>query len=355
MRSKRRGFTLIELLVVIAIIAILIGLLLPAVQKVREAAARTKSTNNLKQLALAMHNYQDSNRELPHNGTWNYCGWYWGPPWSDITPRPQIAEGCGWVYKLLPYIEQTALYSNYQFNVPIPTIMDPGRATTGLSIVPFNPSDVSGTQYRAGQVTDYAANALVIGSGLNTAKTGSSYSWPSAWANGPKAWKMFHRRLETIPDGTSNTILVGTKALATNMYDKRGSDDFTASNGGTIQGWDNPITDNGPDDYGCTRSYAQDTTFWLAGDVRPADQVQGIPGSEYGLGSGFVGFWYKTFEMVRDTIDLDAQNRWGSPYSGGGLLGMADGSVRSMRHGTDYRILIPLATPNGGETIPDTN
>src|SRR5437764_1044564 len=82
---------------------------------------------------------------------------------------PGVAEGCGWVYKILPYIEQTAVYSNYQFNVPIPTIMDPGRATTGLSIVPFNPSDVGGTQYRAGQVTDYAANALVIGSGLNTA------------------------------------------------------------------------------------------------------------------------------------------------------------------------------------------
>ena len=68
-RRMRDGFTLIELLVVIAIIAILIALLVPAVQKVREAAARTQSTNNLKQLALAMHSFHDAKKRLPDNGT----------------------------------------------------------------------------------------------------------------------------------------------------------------------------------------------------------------------------------------------------------------------------------------------
>lgn len=368
MRTGRRGFTLIELLVVIAIIAVLIGLLLPAVQKVREAANRAQSMNNLKQLGLAMHNYQDGVGQLPHNGVWGYAAWLWGPPWNDCPPRPAIAEGCSWAYKLLPYVEQSAMYNNWNYNAPIKVFLDPGRSTSStLSAIIYDPNNGS-TATTAGPLSDYAANGMIVGSGLNTRNDGGNPNFDvggsNAWANSYRNWVTFKRTIQGIPDGSSNTVLLGIKALPLEAYERRGPWSIPIGNGAFADSNDWPIAAAGPignPGAGMLRSCGPDDTWWMASAGTPTPGTGDdyfryyIPGQTW-RPQEWVRYHY---EIVRDqnisgNLTYDTLNRYGGPYASGTLLCLADGSVRSVRYTDsdkfqDQVFMIALLTPNGGD------
>jgi prepilin-type processing-associated H-X9-DG protein len=199
-------------------------------------------------------------------------------------------------------------------------------------------------------VSDYAANAMLIGSGMNTTViTGDGAGDSGGWSN-INTLPCFHRKISDITDGTSNTIMVGTKALNTNVYGNRGSGNVKISNGTTVGSYDDPITmadiwaDTG---MGICRSQDQDTVFWIGGKA-PSP----FPGTRFGFNTGWLSWFPSTFQFVQDTPNTDAYNRWGSAYPGGAPTAFADGSVRSISYSISSPVVIALCTPTGGEVTP---
>jgi prepilin-type N-terminal cleavage/methylation domain-containing protein/prepilin-type processing-associated H-X9-DG protein len=224
----RTGFTLIELLVVIAIIAILIGLLLPAVQKVREAAARSQCSNNLKQIGLAFHTHNQTLGYFPQGG----LGLNYAPTYINNAPATLQKQAAGWGFQILPFIEGENVHKAgpaVAVGTPNKLFFCPSRRDA--QVVTFNESKygfdvVTGKQILTGQVAhamcDYAASNSdgngVVRKGTNPPIT-----------------------VRDIRDGTTNTIMVADKRIGYQHLGKRQWDD---DQGYTV-GWDDDTIRSG--------------------------------------------------------------------------------------------------------------
>ncbi|QDT14757.1 DUF1559 family PulG-like putative transporter [Alienimonas californiensis] len=366
--SLRSGFTLIELLVVIAIIAILVSLLLPAVQQAREAARRSQCQNNLKQLGLAMHNYHSTYKVFPagKGGTQVTVG-------SDIST--QSNQGwAGYLIPLLPYMDQTALWN--QISRPLDTNGDgtPDYAAGGPKVdndsyPPWKnqiatllcPTD--GAQPTGVADTNYAANWGDNGAGNNTNNLSQSRGM---FAGAASANPRLHMGLRDARDGTVNTILIGEIGRDNGSKAFQGGyvvpSSLTATNGSfadPVANCVDVVSDpNNPGTYLDTVTYSTSRgSIWTAGGagatgfntILPPNSpsCQGEPdgtdtwrGFVYGRGIFSAGSYHTggaqfvmcdgSVTFISETIDAGNQSaatptKGKSPYGTWGALGSRNG------------------------------
>ncbi|MFK7779041.1 MAG: DUF1559 domain-containing protein [Gimesia sp.] len=334
--KKRFAFTLIELLVVIAIIAILIALLLPAVQQAREAARRTQCKNNLKQVALALHNYESTHTTFPLVGA-------------------SISYSFSAQAQLLPYCDQANLHSLIDFDVPLGRSSSgfdsPHNTTAQIPISFFNcPSDdvafvkpVTVTRGSSGGTYNFAGlnYAINVGSG-----TGNNIDYGSPTDG--IAWAGSKVKFRDITDGTSNTVafaetLMGpgqdsTSATTHNEIQKlmaRGSGRTTAD---MIAYRDRTLTES-PD------VFRASVTGWNG--TRGSNWISG-----FGSGGGAINGWFVPNSPYPD-LSIRAYYAAGprSNHTGVANVALCDGSVRSLSDSIDVNLMHNLFSRNDGQIL----
>ncbi len=329
-RARVRGrvaFTLIELLVVIAIIAILIGLLLPAVQKVREAAARMKCSNNLKQLGLAAHSYHSAYEKFPY-GVYRVQGSFPADSAAGLGPAGQNPRFCLMI-QLLPYIEQDALakrWNNFDFNAnrrdENGVDFGPGwyflKQTVPTLACPSQPIGEHRSQPSSGPAGLYALTSYYGSAGTRGYPREAS-DRPSLLQYRDGVFDQNRRNgVTAVTDGTSNTLMFGERHYYDRVFDT------------------SPVVDDRIADWGWVWFGAQGDAF-LGSSAKinfklPADFDSRSGGEQQVL-----------FE--------DRINAFGSGHTGGANFTLADGSVRFIRDSISPATLLYLGTRAGGEVI----
>ncbi len=298
-RIRRRvGFTLVELLVVIAIIGVLIALLLPAVQRVRDAASRAECRNNLKQLALAAHHHHDTSKKFPqaYNEYWNLCE----PQDKPTSPDPRPRQS--WAALILPFVEQEALrnqgVASYR-KTPISTFLCPSCSHLNVSLggnFKYLGKEFGMTSYLAVESSLY--------------EKGPSKTYLNLAFGGPKDGVMTRSgevRLTDVTDGSSSTLLIGERPPS-------------------------PAPDL---DWGWWTWSAYDSA--LAAEDRRM--------MAFGTGCGGVGQY-----RAGTAYDMCDTHHFWSYHSSGANWAFADGSVHFLTYDAQP-ILMRLASRNGGEAI----
>jgi prepilin-type N-terminal cleavage/methylation domain-containing protein/prepilin-type processing-associated H-X9-DG protein len=377
----RFGFTLIELLVVIAIIAVLVGLLLPAVQKVREAANRLSCQNNLKQIGLAVHNFHDTYGHFPTGG----ADWWSGVSYKpDLTPYAGQQQTAGWNYQILPYIEQDALWRLYDTNsdasnikaiVPTPTNiaagfvsntmgnstysqqyhwLNPGAVRSVPIKLYYCPSRRPSQLYKNGNgdklvnLTDYTAvkpgpeivgydssgNPLTLDGNGNPQVTDQSWHfWGNNW-DGVTYDGIINRSLETNGDDSFSSIHIipgATKITMAGITDGTSNtflitEKFLPANWYGGQWWgddDGPIEGWDPD---------------IARESFNNPNVYPNPSQDVAITDWSAAFWNCGWSM-------------GSAHPGGMNAVFADGSVHVIRYNIDGRVFNHLGNRHDGQVI----
>jgi prepilin-type N-terminal cleavage/methylation domain-containing protein/prepilin-type processing-associated H-X9-DG protein len=321
--NPRRGFTLIELLVVIAIIAILIGLLLPAVQKVREAAARAQCTNNLKQLSLACHGYHDAFDMFPAprpvntlstSTTYNRFASPTSPGWGIYPANNQTVSS--WLFRILPYIEQQNVANR------VSSITNSGNFYTGF----YSFSSTGLKTFWCPSIPEVSQTSPTFGNSTYTSYLGvtGNDEWNESGFFGSNArngmfnvgsWQsaapFLRVKMASVSDGTSNTLLIGERPH------------------------------NGQIEWGLA---------WYS----DFDNLLALPNTEKYWDSATAACPVPvSFQPPRQPFGTNPCNltHYWSYHSGGGNFALTDGSVRFMPYSAASNPLPQMASRNGGEVV----